>query len=169
MQENKKNKSYYARLGGFNRAVPIILVAVALFIGLCFILKDMGSFGEVISSVLLGLFSYGAYAIPILTLLHAIFYPADVAKRHRLSRLIFSVVALLLISSSASAIMVRLRSARKSNFKSPRFATVSISNCVTTLSPLVARGRYEQTGSLVITTPAACVDAWRGMPSIFDA
>ncbi|MBR2965110.1 MAG: DNA translocase FtsK 4TM domain-containing protein [Clostridia bacterium] len=103
MPDNKKKETYYSKLRGFNRAVPIILLAVALFIGLCFVLQDMGSFGRAISGALLGLFSYGAYAIPLLVAIHAVLYPADVARHRRVSRLIFSVVAVLLISSSIYA------------------------------------------------------------------
>ena len=103
MPENKKKETYYSKLRGFNRAVPIILLAVALFIGLCFILQDMGSFGRAISGVLLGLFSYGAYAIPLLIAMHAVLYPADTLRHRRISRLIFSVVTILLISSSIYA------------------------------------------------------------------
>ena len=100
MQENKKKESYYSKLKGFKRAMPIILFAAALFIGLCFVLKDTGSLGRAISEVLLGLFSYGAYAIPALVALHAVLYPADVAKRRSISRAIFSLVILLMISSA---------------------------------------------------------------------
>ena len=32
-------------------------------------------------------------------------------------------------------------------------------------SSLRASGTYSYTGRFVMTTPAACVDAWRGMPS----
>jgi len=103
MQENKKKESYYAKLRGFDRAVPIILLAVALFLGLCFILNDTGSFGQAISGILLGLFSYGAYAIPFLIALHALLYPSDTAKHRRISRVVFSAVALILISSSIYA------------------------------------------------------------------
>ncbi len=102
-KQNNKKESYYSRLKGFNRAVPIILVALALFLGLCFILKDTGSVGQAISGILLGLFSYGAYVIPVLIALHAFLYPSDVARHRRLSRLIFSVVSVLLISSAIYA------------------------------------------------------------------
>ena len=36
---------------------------------------------------------------------------------------------------------------------------------VTTLSSFLARGTYSYTGRWVMTTPAAWVEAWRGMPS----
>ena len=99
MKDNKENASYYSQLRGFDRIVPIILAAVALFIILCFTSDATGSVGRVISNVLLGLFSRAAYTIPILLLFHALFYPQDRVKHRRLSRLIFSILLLLIVSS----------------------------------------------------------------------
>ena len=96
---DKRRKNSYSSLTGFKRAVPIILAAVAAFIGLCFVTQNIGALGPAISSVLLGLFSWGAYLVPFLIALHAIFYPSDVGEKRILSRTIFSVVTL--ISASA--------------------------------------------------------------------
>ena len=101
MSENK-NDTGYASLTGFKRAVPIILLALAAFIAICFITKEngaTGALGNVISELLLGLFAKGAYAIPALLALHAVFYAADVAGGRTLSRLIFSVTALVSLSA----------------------------------------------------------------------
>ena len=100
MSENKnKRESYYSALTGWRRAVPIILAAVAVFIAVCFITDSTGALGGGVASVLLGLFSYGAYAIPLLLVLHAVFYAQDVAKRRTVSRVIFSVITVIFISS----------------------------------------------------------------------
>ncbi|MBQ9084473.1 MAG: DNA translocase FtsK 4TM domain-containing protein [Clostridia bacterium] len=101
MKDKKEKHSSFSSLNGFHRAVPIILVAVALFIGLCFITQDIGAFGQVISSVLKGLFSFGAYTIPFLIAIHALFYPADLNGKRIVSRLIFSILTLLVISAAA--------------------------------------------------------------------
>ncbi len=109
MSDTKK-KSSYSTLTGFHRAVPIILAAVAVFIGLCFVTQatgsqgSTGSLGRAISSVLLGLFSWGAYLIPALIGLHALFYPSDIGARRVITRIIFSAVAVVSVSSFAHAI-----------------------------------------------------------------
>ena len=94
-----KKDGAYASLTGFRRAVPIILIAFAVFTGLCFIMQDTGALGHAISSVLLGLFSIGGYFIPAFLVIHAIFYPSDVQKKRTLSRIIFTVLAVVTISA----------------------------------------------------------------------
>ena len=61
---------------------------------------------------------------------------------------------------------VRLRKPKKSILSRPSSSIVVIVNCVA--GPLSDRysGTYSSIGALEITTPAAWVDAWRGMPSI---
>ncbi len=100
----KKNGNYYSQLTGFARAIPIILSAVAVFVAVCFLAGDTGFLGNGIGAVLLGLFSVGAYAIPALLIAHAIFYAEDVAKKRRLSRLIFSIITIIIISAIEYAI-----------------------------------------------------------------
>ncbi len=98
--ENKKNTGgYYSALTGWRRAVPIILAALAVFVAVCFITDSTGALGGGVSDLLLGSFSYGAYFIPLLLILHAIFYAQDVAKRRTISRIIFSVITVIFISS----------------------------------------------------------------------
>lgn len=96
---NKKGENYFSLLKGFRRAVPIIFSAVALFIAVCFMTDSAGALGTGINALLLGLFSYGAYAIPPLLVLHALFYAEDVAKKRIISRVVFSVIAVLFVST----------------------------------------------------------------------
>ena len=92
-QNNNVNKDgYYAALTGFHRAVPIVLTAVAVFIAICFITGGTGLAGEGLVSVLRGLFSYGAFAIPVMIIVHSVFYAEDVAKKRILTRAIFSLI-----------------------------------------------------------------------------
>ena len=98
-------KSYYSTLVGFHRAVPIILVASGLFTALCFFNLTTGILGDAIVKFLRGLFSYGAYIIPLLLVVHGVFYPSDIVKKRALSRLIFSVATVLFISVVAYAVM----------------------------------------------------------------
>ncbi len=84
---------------GFQRAVPVLLFAVGIFTALCFITASTGSFGVLIASFLLGLFSWAAYFLPVLLLLHAVFYFGDIRQKRRLSRLIFTIVFLVSLSA----------------------------------------------------------------------
>lgn len=98
-KENRKEGAY-ASLTGFRRAIPIILAALAVFTALCFFMQDTGALGRVISSVFLGLFSYGGYLIPVFLFIHAVFYAQDVKKKRTVSRVIFSVFALITVATS---------------------------------------------------------------------
>ena len=104
MSEKKKVTAQYSSLVGIHRAVPIILFAVAVFTMFCFITQDIGIFGPALSTVFLGLFSYGAYAIPLLLALHAIFYPSDIKEKRVVSRIIFSLIAITFISALSYSI-----------------------------------------------------------------
>ncbi len=94
----KNTPSAKEPLTGFQRAVPILLFALAVFVALCFLTQNTGTLGPLISGVLLGLFSSAAFAVPVLILLHAIFYASDLRRGRRLTRLIFSAVFLLTLS-----------------------------------------------------------------------
>ena len=104
MTEKKRTSASYSSLQGFHRAVPIILFAVAVFTMFCFITQDMGVLGNAISAVFMGLFSYGAYALPLLLALHAVFYASDLKENRIVSRVVFSIITLTAISSLAYAI-----------------------------------------------------------------
>ena len=104
MAQEKKSSAQYSSLTGIHRAVPIILFAVAVFTMFCYITQDIGALGRAISTVFLGLFSVGAYAIPLLLTLHAVFYPADISEKKVLPRVIFSLVAITLIAAITYAI-----------------------------------------------------------------
>ena len=104
MTQEKKPSAQYSSLTGIHRAVPIILFAVAVFTMFCYITQDIGALGHAISALFLGLFSYGAYAIPLLLAIHAVFYPADIAEKRVLSRIIFSLIAITFISALAHSI-----------------------------------------------------------------
>ena len=104
MTQKKKPSAQYSSLTGIHRAVPIILFAVAVFTMFCYITQDIGALGHAISTVFLGLFSYGAYAIPLLLAVHAVFYPQDISEKRVASRVIFSIIAITFISALAHSI-----------------------------------------------------------------
>jgi len=89
---------------GIMRAVPVVLIAISLFLTLCYITADTGAFGKFISNVLMGLFSYMAYTIPFFIAMHALFYFSDVKRGSLLKRFIFSVSALVMLAMTAYVI-----------------------------------------------------------------
>ena len=66
---------------------------------------------------------------------------------------------------TASSSTVRFRRPRKSIFSRPSSSRVTMVYWQTMESSFRARGTYSYTGRLVMTTPAAWVEAWRGIPS----
>ena len=102
--KNNRKEWAYSSLTGFRRAIPIILVALASFTGLCFIMQDTGALGKAISNIFLGLFSIGGYFIPVLLLVHAFFYASDVQKKRNIVRVIFNLLALVTFSTAVHAI-----------------------------------------------------------------
>ncbi len=108
MTENEKKTekvSAYASLTGFHRAVPFILTALAVFTALCFVTRgsdptqSTGALGKWFADFLLGSFSIAGYGIPVLLGIHAIFYASDIQKGRVISRVIFSLIALIFVSS----------------------------------------------------------------------
>ncbi len=98
MKENKKENKSFSSLKGIHKAIPIILVAAAIFIGVCLISSGMGPVGGAIRAVLSGLFSSGAFIIPIAMIVQALCYAVDLEDKKIKARTLFSSVALILAS-----------------------------------------------------------------------
>ena len=98
MQNNQKTTTPQKETG-ITKAMPIILGAISLFIAVCLIFGNAGAFGAAISSFLRGLFASGAYAIPIVILLHAMCFKSDYADKRILSRAVLSFITILIVSS----------------------------------------------------------------------
>ena len=49
----------WSAVTGIHRAIPVILVALSLFIAVCYFTQNTGAVGQLISSLLLGLFAGG--------------------------------------------------------------------------------------------------------------
>ena len=104
MNENNENKGFYSSLSPIGKVIPILLGAVALFIFICLISGGSGVVGGAVSGVLFGLFSLGAYVIPLAIAIHAICFAADLALGKIKSRTVFSVISLLSVSSIEYAV-----------------------------------------------------------------
>ena len=76
-----------------------------------------------------------------------------------------------LIISNAQLMIVNVRKPRKSNFTNPAYSTSFLSNCVTGLFPSASQYSGAKSVILVgaITTPPACLPAFRVTPSSFRA
>ena len=99
--EKRTKSSECTEITGFMRAVPVIMIAAALFLTLCFVTAETGAFGKFISEVLTGLFSYMAYTIPAFITLHAIFFYNDVKEGKLGIKIFFSCCALVMLSMVA--------------------------------------------------------------------
>ncbi len=104
MSRNRGKTNYYSSLTGLRRAVPIILCALGAFLGFCYFTAATGVVGGAIVDFLRGLFAGGAYAVAPLLILHGVFYPSDTAKKRVVSRVIFSLVAILCIAVISYAV-----------------------------------------------------------------
>lgn len=101
----KEQKTQKTASVGLRRAMPVILLAIAAFIGICYITKNnTGMLGHAISEAFLGLFSVGAYAIPVLLAVHALFFSSDVREKRLLTRSVFSVLTVIFISVLAHSV-----------------------------------------------------------------
>ncbi len=98
MSKDKDNKKEQQN-SGILRAVPIILASAAIFIAVCLIFGGTGAFGYGVSAVLRGLFASGAFAIPLLLVFHALFFVNDFEKKKIVSRVIISLISILIVSS----------------------------------------------------------------------
>ena len=104
--DNRTLKEKWEELQGFHRAAPILLIALAAFITVCYLTanNENGFLGNAISTVFMGLFSVGAWAIPVMLVIHAIFYADDLERGRIPSRIIFSAVTTVIISMIEYAI-----------------------------------------------------------------
>lgn len=75
-----------------NQIMPAILILLAVYIVICYLLIDStGIFGLWFKNLFYGLFSYGAWAIPILLIMRALFWKDDVDDKCLGARIAFSI------------------------------------------------------------------------------
>ena len=97
MSEKNREKNKFSSLEGLHKVVPVILISLAVLIA-ALLLFGGGAVGGGVRAVLKGLFSYGAFAIPLTLLVHGLCYPEDLGHKSVLRRFIFSMVILVLAS-----------------------------------------------------------------------
>ncbi len=83
----------------FNRVMPYILMIVALFVAVCFLMSGMtGSVGGAIRIVLYGLFSTAAWFVPVVIAIEAVCWKKDVERGEVTSKWIFALVVVTFIA-----------------------------------------------------------------------
>ncbi len=82
-----------------HQLMPYILGLIALFLVICFIVSDSTGFiGGFLKNALFGLFSLGAWVVPILLVNAGIFWKRDVAAGSLGYKTVFSIICLVFIS-----------------------------------------------------------------------
>lgn len=83
----------------YNQVIPYILAVFAIFIVICFMSEAAtGWLGHIIRTLLYGLFAGGAFAVPVLIVIKAIFWKYDIENNSGGQRTVFCAIFLLFIS-----------------------------------------------------------------------
>ncbi|MBP3436279.1 MAG: DNA translocase FtsK [Clostridia bacterium] len=95
----KKGKKPVREDDFFVQAMPIILLALGAFFGICvYTATPVGVVGEFFHYVLFGVFGNSAFALPVLLIYGAIFFKRDYLAHTVLRKMLFSFLGLLLVS-----------------------------------------------------------------------
>ena len=98
MSEKNIKENQNVDSGKREKIISIALYSAAALIAACLIFSKGGAIGGGIKQLLAGLFSYGAYIIPIMLFLHGIFLKEDLAEKKILKRAICSMVIVVAVS-----------------------------------------------------------------------
>lgn len=83
----------------FNIAMPYILTALAIFLGLCLYARGCGLAGDIVRFLFLSFFSYASYLFPVILLVYAVIWRREVGKKRLGRRTAFLMITLLLVLS----------------------------------------------------------------------
>lgn len=79
--------------------LPVIFILLAIFLLLCFFFeKHTGIIGPFINSLLFGLFSYGAFIIPVCLIKQTFTWKRDVASKRITSTVVYSFLTIIFVS-----------------------------------------------------------------------
>ena len=96
-KNNQKAKEPSSRT--IHQVIPWIFVLVAVFLLCCYFIPSLtGALGGVIKSFFYGMFSIGAFAVPVILVVMALFWKKDVDKSYVKYRLIFALLSLINLS-----------------------------------------------------------------------
>lgn len=101
----KNVKDNEKRVGTKEKVISVALLASAALIAVCLIFSKGGAVGGGIKQLLCGLFSFGAYAIPVVLCLHAACIGDDLKNKKIGKRAVFSAVIVLAVSCIEYAIV----------------------------------------------------------------
>lgn len=95
-----KGASPESRRVGFYHFMPLILIAAAVLLTISFFIKDFGVVGNFIRDyVFFGIFSVGAYIVPLFMILGAVLIFTERKTRHERSKLICTAVILIVTAA----------------------------------------------------------------------
>ena len=82
-----------------NLAMPYILTALAIFLGLCLYAHGCGLAGDIVRFLFLSFLSFASYLFPVILLVYAVIWRREVGQRRLGRRTAFLMITLLLILS----------------------------------------------------------------------
>ncbi len=89
-----------------HQIMPAILALAAIYVSVCFLLSgSTGIFGAWLKSVLYGLFSYGAWLVPVILVIRALMWKNDADSRCLGARIAFSILCVIGVSMLVDAFM----------------------------------------------------------------
>ena len=111
----KKDKpSFYDQSRPLHRVMPYILVLTGAAFGICLLANLTGTaggwLGEFLAYCIGGLLSLGVYVLPVILILHGIYWKKDLQKHRIWARVLFSSLFLLVIGALAQALTMPLDS-----------------------------------------------------------
>lgn len=98
-QETSEKPSFYDIDRPCHRLIPFFFVGVSVLLGFFLYTSASGVLGAFVQRVLLGCFSFFAYAIPPLVLLHGIFWRYEIVKRRAISHGVYALAFLLMANA----------------------------------------------------------------------
>ena len=87
-----------------HKVVPWVLGALAVFLLLCYLLGEgkTGTLGEILKNYMTGVFSLGAYFLPLILLVHAVLYKRDLEAGSHGYKFLFSFLLLAFLGTVAA-------------------------------------------------------------------
>ncbi len=89
-----------------HQIMPAVLALAAVYVSICFLLSgSTGIFGAWLKNLLYGLFSYGAWLVPVILVIRALMWKNDADSRCLGARIAFSVLCVIGVSMLVDAFM----------------------------------------------------------------
>ena len=111
-QKNQKRTAFYDESRPLHRAMPYILILSGVAFGICLATDLLGTqggwLGHFLAHGIGGLISFGVYLLPIIMILHGIYWKKDLRDGRVFTRALFSLLGLLTVSCLMQALTMPL-------------------------------------------------------------